>query len=86
MKKLKLIAFMAFFAVFFYFTGILLEDHPEWNSAIPYVFILILYMRYETKIENMSMDLMAVEEQLEKVSKGEWEPYARFRGNPYQPS
>tara|TARA_R110002153_G_scaffold61234_2_gene165354 strand:+ start:694 stop:954 length:261 start_codon:yes stop_codon:yes gene_type:complete len=86
MKKLKLIAFMAFFAVFFYFTGILLEDHPEWNSAIPYVFIFILYMRYETKIENMSMDLMAVEEHLEEVSKGEWKVSMRFRGNPYQPN
>ncbi len=70
----------------FYFLGIILEDYPSLNGVFPYILIMILYVRYEVKIENLSMDLLSVEDQLEAVSKGEWEPNMRFRGNPFSPT
>ncbi len=69
-----------------YFLGQSLEEFAALKEAIPFVFIAILYFRYETKIENLSMDLLSVEERLEEMSKGEWEPYMRFRKDPYNPS
>lgn len=86
MKMMKFIAKLAVAVSAYYIFGLLLKEYPKIQSAIPYIFIAILYMRYETKIENLSMDLFSVEEQLEQVRRGEWECSIRFRGDPFNPS
>lgn len=83
MKHLKTITVILVASLVFYFLGMYLEDHPKLYDAIPYVLIAVLYGRYETKIENLSLDLLSVEKQLETVSNGEWVCNVRFRGNPY---
>ncbi len=84
MKLIKPILYIAAAAIITYIASVYIEDHPKLQNAIPLLFILALYVRYETKFENISKDLLTAEEQIEALSNGEWTIDTRFRGNPYE--
>ena len=79
-KFFKIILGFIFIVSFFFF----FDSYPKLQNITPYILITILYIRYDTKLENMSMDLLAAEEQIEELSNGEWTIDTRFRGNPYE--
>jgi uncharacterized membrane protein YgaE (UPF0421/DUF939 family) len=72
-------------AIIFSLTFVYLFNEYKYIQYIaPYILIIAIYIYYDAKLENISMDLLVAEEQIEELSNGEWTIDTRFRGNPYE--
>jgi hypothetical protein len=72
--------YMAVYAGLVYVVGLLPDPWPSrFTSALPFILILIIYAHFEVKFENFSMDLDAIEEEMDVLRPDVQHRIYRFR-------